>query len=64
MAAASSRLLDDRHGSRDQEPPEGSRWPILDILPSLGLHLRNRQATRPAGARHEGILLYPQAPNR
>ena len=23
-------------------------------------YLRNRQATRPAGARHEGILLYPQ----
>ena len=37
-----------------------SRWPILDILPSLGLHLRNRQATRPDGAPHEGILLYPQ----
>ena len=42
LAAASSRLLDDRHGSRDQEPPEGSRWPILDILPSLGLHQREQ----------------------
>ena len=24
------------------------------------MYLRNRQATRPDGPRHEGILLYPQ----
>ena len=29
-------------------------------LYQLLAYLRNRQATRPAGARHEGILLYPQ----
>ena len=59
MAAASSRLLDDRHGSRDQEPPEiplaHLRYPAQPRLAP-----RNRQATRPDGAPHEGILLYPQ----
>ena len=30
-------------------------------LYQLLAYLRNRQATRPNGARHEGILLYPQA---
>ena len=64
MAAASSRLLDDRHGSRDQEPPEGSRWPILDILPSLGLHLRNRQATRPGRGTKAFCSTHRSAPNR
>ena len=29
-------------------------------LYQLLAYLRNRQATRPAGAKHEGILLYPQ----
>ena len=29
-------------------------------LYQLLAYLRNRQATRPAGARHDGILLYPQ----
>ena len=45
-----------------------ARIPVMEadvILESperrqLLAYLRNRQATRPAGARHEGILLYPQ----
>ena len=35
-----------------------------DNLYQLLAYLRNRQATRPEGARHEGILLYPQVGSR
>ena len=42
-----------RHGSGSGKLHSGNLYQLL-------AYLRNRQATRPAGAKHDGILLYPQ----